>query len=468
MGADFHKLTTPNSSLVAMDWTCAVCTLQNAAYAASCLAYVCVHATCCHCREWLTARRSCEAPRPGGEADRGDGAIARAGWECEQCTFVNTSAGHECVMCGFSNAPVEPVPEAVWQASSRLSQYSVPDGRSACTAIAVEACIYVLAPTLTGTCARAAPGLLRWLITRAAAECEARLDAVVTEGAAKYASLGLTGGGVEHTSVSEVLALLPALGERLEVLEEGVQGRTTAPDAFRDVLSAAQARALPDAPVCVLITKYVRACQRRAVAPPPLTWLLAGRRRLWRRACPSPAPTAPPASISSLTPTRAPSRASMCAADARRGCCPLLAAHAPPPVPQGAHVLCFRTLQDLCAYLRHIFPGMDMEGESGSRSLCTRRGSHSDGPRAVYADELYNTYEVTAVRVHGAPAGSVGTESAEARPECAGAEVAPPAADAGEADARASQPSAPVDLATALPAEGDAAAPADAAAAAPR
>jgi len=74
-------------------WTCAVCTLQNAAADPSCLA--------------------CETPlenEEGNSSSSSGGGGEEAGFACPQCTFTNTHShsAHSCEVCGYGEDEVRP------------------------------------------------------------------------------------------------------------------------------------------------------------------------------------------------------------------------------------------------------------------------------------------------------------------------------------------------------------------------
>jgi len=223
---------------------------------------------------------------------------------------------------------------------SGVSQYSFEGGRSACTAVALEAALTLLGAAATGTTGAADDGT------------SLDLSEVVQRGVATYMELALAQGGIEHTSCDEVLSLVPRLSSQLRVLGGGstvLQALTTDPACYASLV--AQARALPGVnaaqPIGLVVTK------------PPETILVV----------------APPTTIQGQ----------------RGGQWLLLDSHSRPHLVtsdglgcDGAFLLAASDLNRLVeGGLRHVFPPVDMGG----------------GDDMAMMEAMYNAVEVTAVQL---------------------------------------------------------------------
>lgn len=115
-------------------------------------------------------------------------------WACEACTLRNAAGRTICEVCGTARHQPSPasVPSSArgeMVALGSISQFDVEGGRSACTAIALEAaCRFLRDPGVVGA---------------------ADVDACVRAGISRYAA-GISQRAVEHTSVDEVLPMFEA------------------------------------------------------------------------------------------------------------------------------------------------------------------------------------------------------------------------------------------------------------------
>jgi hypothetical protein len=121
------------------------------------------------------------------------------------------------------------------------SQFSYPEGRSACTTIAVEACLALL--TDSGAA-----------VDAATFEEPSKILGVLTRGVEEYKRIN-AGNPVEHMACAEVLLMSEKYGGVLEHVLM-VQGVTEGGDAFVTELTETLRGALADsAPVCAVVTK---------------------------------------------------------------------------------------------------------------------------------------------------------------------------------------------------------------------
>lgn len=129
---------------------------------------------------------------------------------------------------------------ANYTSQAPVSQFSYPEGRSACTTIAVEA---TLSLTASGE-----------PVDESSFSEPSKLINILTSGIEEYKKIN-AGNPVEHMACAEVLLMSEKYGNALEHVVV-VQGTTEGSDAFLNELTETLRGALADgAPVCAVITK---------------------------------------------------------------------------------------------------------------------------------------------------------------------------------------------------------------------
>ena len=138
---------------------------------------------------------------------------------------------------GAPAAPPADVVNVAWSEAADMSQFDLPDGRSACTMIALEACATVLS-----------------FLPVPRDGLRDAVSATLLTGEEAYRQLALTGSGVEHLSAEEAVALSDRL--RAKVTPRGtLQGRTKGGDAFVGEMREVQRSARAGVPACAIVTK---------------------------------------------------------------------------------------------------------------------------------------------------------------------------------------------------------------------